>query len=165
MRVPEADVERLPELLAAIPPDRVRRMQRAMAAVWRRFAWLSHPALHRMALETLDANAEVATEAAKWGDPLGQRTRPWLRPLQRGEWRDDAFHTVLQWLYHKLQQRQGGGGANGGGGPEGTETLAAATALAARGGEQPREQAGRRRHTRPWGEAPRGGGPGPAGAD
>jgi hypothetical protein len=106
VRVPEADAERLPEILTAIPPDRVRRMQRAGAAVWRRFAWLSHPALHRLARAALAANAAAAAEAAAYDEPLGQRTRPWLRPLRRGGWRDDAFHTLLQWLHHRLQQRR-----------------------------------------------------------
>ncbi|GBF90972.1 exostosin-like glycosyltransferase [Raphidocelis subcapitata] len=156
VRVAEADAERLPELLTAIPPDRVRRMQRAMAAVWRRFVWLSHPALHRLALEAMEANAEAAAEAAKWGDPLGQRTRPWLRPLQRGDWRDDAFQTVLQWLYSKLQQRQGGGGVGAGGGGGGGASM-----FAAAGGEGG-DQQGRRRHQRHrW----RGDGAGAAGAD
>jgi len=107
VRVPEADVEQLPELLIAIPPARIRQMQRAMAAVWHRFAWLSHPALHRIAREVMEENAKAAAEKLLWGDPLGQQTRPWLKALRPGEWRDDAFHTIVQWLHHKLEQRRG----------------------------------------------------------
>ena len=121
VRVAEAEVARLPEILTAVPPDRVRRMQRAMAAVWRRFAWLSHPALHRMALDALAANAEAAAEMERYGEPFGQQDRPWLRPLARGEWQDDAFRTLLQWLHHKLLQRDAAARASGGGGGSGGE--------------------------------------------
>ncbi|GBF96649.1 exostosin-like glycosyltransferase [Raphidocelis subcapitata] len=114
VRVAEADVGRLPEILQAVPPDRVARMQRAAAAVWRRFAWLSHPVLVRGAGELLEANARAAAAAAVNGainatgsvQPQQQAQQAgWLRP---GAWRDDAFHTILQWLHHKLAQREAG---------------------------------------------------------
>ena len=123
--MPQADVSRLPAILTSIPPDRVRRMQRAGAAVWRRFAWLSHPELHRLAVRELRGNVEQIEYMRKWEDPYGQRGRPWLRPLQPGGWRGDAFSSVMDWLRHKLQQRARRG--------EGGTAAAAAAALGERG--------------------------------
>jgi hypothetical protein len=113
VRVAEADVARLPEILTAIPPDRVTRMQRAAAAVWRRFVWLSHPVLVRGAGELIQSNARaVAANGTANPTGSGDAQQPaWLRPLPPGAWRDDAFHTILQWLHHKLSQR----GARGAG--------------------------------------------------
>jgi hypothetical protein len=118
VRVPEADVERLPEILAAIPPARVRRMQRAAAAVWRRFAWLSHPAVLRQAHELIAANAAPGANnttnrsSSSNSDADEEVFRP--RPLAHGGWRGDAFHTLLEWLHHKLALRGGGSGSGGG---------------------------------------------------
>jgi hypothetical protein len=123
-------------------------MQRAMAAVWTRFAWLAHPELHRLAVKEMKGNAEQYHYMRQWEDPYGQRTMPWLRPLGPGGWRDDAFHTILQWLHHKLEKRgqalqqqartqeqqtarELGGGAAGGGGPGTGAAQATTTAVEA----------------------------------
>lgn len=36
MRVEQKDMLRIPEILAAVPPERVEAMQRAIPAIWRR---------------------------------------------------------------------------------------------------------------------------------
>ena len=37
LRIPEADMERVPEILGAVAPERIQAMQQALAAVWRRW--------------------------------------------------------------------------------------------------------------------------------
>ncbi|GBF90959.1 exostosin-like glycosyltransferase [Raphidocelis subcapitata] len=149
VRVAEADAERLPELLTAIPEARVRAMQRTLATVWRRFAWMSHPELHRQ-LRTLAASNSRAAEAAEAARPkadgggggggggdgnssggggAAQRAQA-LHALAPGAWRDDAFHTLLQWLYSKLQQRGARDGRGGGGGNSSAHAEAVAEAEA-----------------------------------
>ena len=143
VRVREADVARLPEILLAIPPARVARMQRALAGVWRRFAWLSHPWLLRQARELQAVNERArrrllegradgggggggggggnSSAAADEADAAAMEAArpPWLRGLRRGEWRDDAFGSVVQWLHHKLRQREAAAAGAGGGAPDG----------------------------------------------
>ncbi len=120
VRVAESDVDRLPEILTAIPPKKISRMQRAAAAVWRRFAWLSHPVLLRRARELQQAARLKAAESGagqtEGRDDEEAQQAVWARgQLGFGEWQDDAFGTIMQWLYHKLQQRQGAAAGGEGG--------------------------------------------------
>jgi len=85
-------------------------MQRAAAAVWRRFAWLAHPVLLRQARELRAANGRRVNGSAGGGGAEAQRGL-----LGAGDWRGDAFSTIMQWLRHKLQQRQVEGGGEGAG--------------------------------------------------
>ncbi|KAI8474753.1 MAG: exostosin-like glycosyltransferase [Monoraphidium minutum] len=149
VRVAQADTPRLPEILLAISNDRVRQMQRAMAAVWHRFAWLGHPLLHRQAREVAAANAAAAAETRTKG-LLGADAddKPWLRPLAPGQWRDDAFGTVMQVLHHKLEQRRAAAAAGG----AAAGAAAGAAPGAARGGEDGggAPQKRHRHHHQPW---------------
>ena len=132
VRVREADIERLPEILLAIPPARVRQMQRMIANVWRRFAWLSHPEVYSQVVRAAQDNAgrvrfkkltapgrqvdpndvhcceddDDEAEEAEAGAGGGARAAERLHALKPGQWRDDAFHTLLQWLHHKLLERR-----------------------------------------------------------
>lgn len=114
VRVAEADAERLPEILLSIPPERYARMRRAAAAVWTRFAWLRHPAIGRLARRQMEENVRAVAELRPWLEPFEQQRARWLRPLARGDWRRDAFSTLMAWLHHKMLQRGGGGGGGGG---------------------------------------------------
>lgn len=97
-------------------------MQRAMAAVWRRFAWLAHPLLLRQARELVAHNSKTAGELRAQGKGNTAREARWLRALGNGEWQDDAFYTIMQWLYSKLEERgRGWGGAAGGGRQQGAK--------------------------------------------
>lgn len=39
LRIPQADMERVPDILLAVPPARVAELQRGLAKVWRRWGW------------------------------------------------------------------------------------------------------------------------------
>lgn len=68
-----------------------------------------------------EGGVQQAQQGEREGPQYGQAALRWLRPLEKGEWEDDAFNTVMQWLYHKMgsrqQQQQQAGGQEGG--PEG----------------------------------------------
>jgi len=114
VRVPEADVE------LAIPPARIRQMQRMIANVWRRFAWLSHPEIYKQVRKEVRKNAAIVRDQKQQ-----ETSRQVWHELAPGAWRDDAFHTIVQWLHHKLEQRREGGGGFGGGGGAGGSAAAA----------------------------------------
>lgn len=56
-----------------------------------------HPA------QNSNSNRGGGSSSSSGGSPELQRA---LHALAPGAWRDDAFHTLLQWLYHKLEERQ-----------------------------------------------------------
>uniref|UniRef100_A0A7R9V264 Exostosin GT47 domain-containing protein n=1 Tax=Chlamydomonas euryale TaxID=1486919 RepID=A0A7R9V264_9CHLO len=87
VRVAEAEVERLPEILAAIPEDKVKRMQARLSKVWHRFAYASGGLL-RAGLERV------------FEQKLYRQRVPDAHPLLR----DDALATILQWLHSKAQR-------------------------------------------------------------
>jgi hypothetical protein len=148
----EADAERLPELLAAVPPARIAEMQRRLALLWHRYAWLSHPLLRRAADEgllrnhrrgewivpALELHAAAGGRRPAVGAAVGVAPLPgdgggtmsvgkgrgkasaaldretgaaaaaiggperWISPLDPAEAQDDAFATILQWLYSRI---------------------------------------------------------------
>ncbi|BDA44351.1 probable glucuronosyltransferase [Coccomyxa sp. Obi] len=90
IRIAEADMERLPQILLAVSDTQLQAMQRSLKSVWHRFMWSSLPIFNgivRIACElnAVRANASAASLGAGCGDS-GQ---------------DDAFATVMQWLSFK----------------------------------------------------------------
>jgi hypothetical protein len=77
IRIAEADMSKTVDILLSISPERLAAMQKALTKVWHRFRYLSQPAL----VNELKA--------------IGSRE---LRPEDTQE---DAFHTIIQWLYQK----------------------------------------------------------------
>jgi hypothetical protein len=63
--------------------DRVVRMQQALARVWHRFAYTSHPALANDFRDALE------------GQEFSDRGRALLEE-------QDAFGTIMQWLYGRI---------------------------------------------------------------
>lgn len=85
MRIRESSVEHLPEILMAVPDDRIQRMQRALAKMWHRFAYLSHPKLKQSVAEAMES----------------ARQRFML-------WEDDALGTIMQWLHSRIDAVKSG---------------------------------------------------------
>jgi hypothetical protein len=155
LEVKESDAEKLPELLAAVPAARVAEMQRRLALLWHRYAWLAHPLLRRAADEGLRRNhqrgewivpaLELHAGAARrrpavgaavgvaprqpgdggdGGGAAGRRRaakatpdtgaaaaaaggpESWISPLSPAEAQDDAFATIIQWLYSRMPDQQ-----------------------------------------------------------
>jgi len=86
VRVAEAEVERLPEILAAIPDDKVERMQARLLSVAHRFLYSSGHVVTRM-LHRIHAHNR---------QPLPSDNHPMRR--------DDALATILQWLHSKARR-------------------------------------------------------------
>ncbi len=87
MRIRESSVEHLPEILMAVPDDRIQRMQRALSKIWQRFAYFSHPRLKQSVTD--------AMEAARQRFVL---------------WDDDALGTIMQWLHSRIDAVKSGPG-------------------------------------------------------
>lgn len=82
----QADIERLPQILLAVPKARLKAMQRALRTVWQRFMWSSLPIFRGIVRDLYQSTAPH--------DPPGEACCD--DPA-----RDDAFATVMQWLSHK----------------------------------------------------------------
>ena len=102
IRIPQADCERLPDILAAVPESRRLEMQRNLANVWQRFTYSSYRPFAKLFREEQARNAASAATApaAAAGDaePLSlPATVPDLDPTA-----DDAFSTIMQWLHSRI---------------------------------------------------------------
>lgn len=102
LRIPSADAEKLPEILLAVPKARVEAMQRRIAQVWSRVAWTSYRPYAKRVRVLQRENAERRRAAAGRGEPEGA-SLPMPVPDLDPE-RDDAFGTLMQWLYWRLLQ-------------------------------------------------------------
>jgi len=101
LRIAERDVERVPEILAAVPPEEVARLQAGVRSVWHRYVYTGLKAYKPLLKKVLDANAAEAQVDGMAGDGaqaaggvVSQRERDWDQ--------DDAFDTLIQILYSKM---------------------------------------------------------------
>ena len=85
---------KIPEILMAVPEERVAKMQAALALVWRRYVW-SGIRPYAEVLRRLLAEREAATRAA----PVLSQPPPALGYAPE---EDDALSTLLQWLYTRI---------------------------------------------------------------
>lgn len=53
LRVPHKDMAHIPEILKAVSPEDVARMQSNVGKVWRRYIWTGHRAYGQMAREMI----------------------------------------------------------------------------------------------------------------
>ena len=94
---PQAEVHRLPELLKQVSPEEIQHKQIALAHVWRRFLYSDYPAFPA----SLDASRRRLAgdmDAKLW--PHGSPPAAY-----RGQHSsDDAFGTIVQWLYHRVSE-------------------------------------------------------------
>ena len=113
MRIPQADAERLPEVLAAVPEERRREMRRALSAAWQKFGYTSYGPYARKVRELQRANAEEAAAARRERQAEGggggggdgdaapaslPAAVPDLDPAA-----DDAFGTIMAWLHSRIE--------------------------------------------------------------
>ena len=119
--VARADLPRLPRLLLEIDPRRLAGMRRRAARLWRRVAWLDHPALLAEAADVLAGNlrrhpwvAEEQKKMERWAaegrvaDTAFPRTG--ARLMRRSDARGDAFHTLMAALHARAVALHGPGG-------------------------------------------------------
>ncbi|KAK9805384.1 hypothetical protein WJX73_009679 [Symbiochloris irregularis] len=97
IRVREADMDRLDDILTAIPAERVEQMQRALSRVWQRFMYRSFPYFGSELLATQDIHDRMYHRAGS------NTSLP--HPVTHFRDDDDAFATIIQWLYSKCIDR------------------------------------------------------------
>lgn len=91
LRVAEADVARLPELLQAVSPQQLAALQAGLAKVWHRFTYFGHVAIKQQL-------AKVAGVEVRRGGGSNVKLG---RALQ-----NDAFGTLMQWLSGRMKHKQ-----------------------------------------------------------
>ena len=105
------------QILLSIPEDRIQRMQRRLGRVWHRFAYTRG----KMVRPMLSREHEINTFrlARAWKDRLGEQMVPLPPDLVNSSYpwpvlaaphtsshalyHDDAFGTIMQWLYSRIQ--------------------------------------------------------------
>jgi hypothetical protein len=105
------------QILLAIPEDRIQRMQRRLGRVWHRFAYTRGKMVNE--IFTRDHRHNTMNNLPKaWRDRLGDKKIPlppelqntsypwpvlaWPHPSSYGLNHDDAFGTIMQWLYSRI---------------------------------------------------------------
>ena len=86
LRLREDQLAQLPELLLAVAPQRLEAMQAALARVWHRFTYFSHPAIRQELARSTNMT-------------LGSSNSRLKRALH-----NDAFHTIIQWLAGRMRR-------------------------------------------------------------
>mmetsp|Transcript_28884 Transcript_28884/g.77805 ORF Transcript_28884/g.77805 Transcript_28884/m.77805 type:complete len:776 (-) Transcript_28884:785-3112(-) len=92
IRIGEHHLGSIVDTLLAIPPEAVAGMQANLADAWMRFKWSSHQLVQDHVSKIMESNqiqrrADLTGPGIKWA-PTGE---------------NDAFSTVMQWLFHKLE--------------------------------------------------------------
>ncbi|KAL4427651.1 hypothetical protein ABPG75_001740 [Micractinium tetrahymenae] len=87
LRVAQKDMARLPEILKAVPPKDVARMQANIRKVWRRHLWTSYRPYGEVARQLIQSRQNEPASQARSDIDFGQ---------------DDAFSTIIQWLYARV---------------------------------------------------------------
>ncbi|KAG1678607.1 hypothetical protein FOA52_012614 [Chlamydomonas sp. UWO 241] len=104
VRIEETSMDDIPTILKAIPMDQIKRMQKELTHVWHRFAYASGALIRREMNETFLRNMNEVPATV----PEGKVPREY--PIQRVEeypFEDDAFSTIMQWLYAKIPETRG----------------------------------------------------------
>ncbi|KAL6745753.1 exostosin-like glycosyltransferase [Haematococcus lacustris] len=114
VHITEAQMAQLPTILLSIPDDKWQRMQRRITRIWHRYAYVTGPLsnflLLRQMSESVKAGTHVPQEppqsskqqsaSALLGPPVVAKAGP--RPVTQWPFEDDAFHTIMQWLYSRI---------------------------------------------------------------
>ena len=105
VRIAQADAERLPDILLAIPHQKRQEMRAAMARVWQRFTYSSYRPYAKRFRELQQQHAAKAGAAVAKEEEEEQQqqqlslpaTVPDLDPTA-----DDAFGTIMAWLHSRI---------------------------------------------------------------
>lgn len=109
LRIPEADMARVPEILKAVPPDRVAQLQQGLAGVWRRFMFTNYEPYKAKLLQYRQQHAGINGTSHKGPEVL--RPQQDYDPTQ-----SDALETIYAWLHSRIpqtRQRQDEGSLGG----------------------------------------------------
>ena len=96
LRITFADIERIPELLLAVPVMEIEEKQHALAKVWRRYFYSGLRSYNSTVTRVLAENRQKQDSEGREGLSLPPPERDY-DPSQ-----DDAFQTILQWLQSRM---------------------------------------------------------------
>ncbi|KXZ53467.1 hypothetical protein GPECTOR_7g917 [Gonium pectorale] len=97
VRIAEADIDRILEILKAIPERTIRSKQAHLGKVWHRYRYGSLPGLASELRQLMDSNEREQERSA------ANSTAVHLpRPFKGDPTVDDAFATILQWLHSRI---------------------------------------------------------------
>ncbi|KAI3427182.1 hypothetical protein D9Q98_007119 [Chlorella vulgaris] len=105
LRIPQANLEKLPEVLLAVPEERRQDMRRALAYVWQKFTYSSYAPYAKVVRDIQQRNAQ---EAAQWHAAQGLNAStapPASLPAPVTDLdpeADDAFTTIMAWLHSRI---------------------------------------------------------------
>ncbi|PNH07497.1 putative glucuronosyltransferase, partial [Tetrabaena socialis] len=109
LRLPQAEVPRILEVLRSVPEKVVRAKQARLGRVWHRYRYASLPGLSAELRRAQAANAAMAppppAPAPEGSTAAAAAAAPpqWLpRPYDGDPAEDDAFATILQWLHSRI---------------------------------------------------------------
>ena len=101
VRIPESSLADVPKILQAIQQDKIEKMQANIVKVWWRFAYMTNE-LHRHRLPDKYRRNSLIRLSNETDLPPGHP----FRRRERYNVRSDAFHTLLQALYAKIDIRK-----------------------------------------------------------
>ncbi|KAG2455017.1 hypothetical protein HYH02_000842 [Chlamydomonas schloesseri] len=122
LRIPQDQVPRILDILLAVPARAIRSKQAHLGRVWQRFRYASIPGLseelkrmqlhnkpRREAEAAAYANATAAAAAAAGGGAAAAAAPklPLPQPFTGDPTEDDAFDTIMQWLYSRIPHTRG----------------------------------------------------------
>ncbi|KXZ50759.1 hypothetical protein GPECTOR_15g444 [Gonium pectorale] len=100
VRIAQKDMANIVDILKAVPADKVKAMQDNLAKVWMRYRYLG--------LKMADVDARAVVDAHRATN--GGATRPNPGAAFAASRVDDAFSTLMQWLYARMPDVHGTGG-------------------------------------------------------
>ncbi|KAG2501892.1 hypothetical protein HYH03_000390 [Edaphochlamys debaryana] len=105
IRIRESALEAVPDILNAVTPAQLAKMQRHLARVWHRYVYATGPMLRSAIRDHMTGNLHNYRGGAVFPPPT-----PPDHPYQRHTsfpFADDAFGTIMQWLYHRIPDTRG----------------------------------------------------------
>ncbi|PSC76174.1 exostosin-like glycosyltransferase [Micractinium conductrix] len=97
VRIAQKDMARIPEILKAIKPDEIERLQSNLGKVWRRHMWTGYRPYGELARKLLDSRREATQQAEVKSQPAPA--------LDYDPAEDDALATLMQALYARVEER------------------------------------------------------------
>lgn len=93
----QSEMDFLPEILLSVSPSRLQLLQKGVRRVWHRFMYKAFPLFQRemLSLGAVDQQPDFGQYASQIDPRL---------LAQVGE--DDAFATIMQWLYERMSQEK-----------------------------------------------------------
>eukprot|EP00798_Chlamydomonas_sp_ICE-L_P025771 gene25771-11436_t len=101
IRINQSDLPKTVDILSAISEERIVEMQRELTKVWHRFAYVTSP-LHRQVMPGIFHHNQIG------GGNRWNHSEHFFNPYKVYPRKDDAFHTIIQWLHGRMENMSSG---------------------------------------------------------